>query len=323
MPEQFTGKVEIQTSGALTTISLNGNGASIDVGGADHAGAINLQNDQGVETVHLGGTDARIELGASGQDGDVFVKNNLGVETIHLIGAGARIDLGAAGVSGDLYLKNDHDVETVHLGGTDARLELGANGQDGDIIIRNNLGVQTVFIGGDSAMIELGASGEDGDLYVKNDQGVTTIHLSGQTGDIILENADAAEEFDVAESEPIEPGTVVVIGDDDTLHQSTHSYDTRVAGVVTGAGDWRPGIILGRRRSSRSRMPIALMGKVACKVDATSSPIAVGDLLTTSPTPGHAMKASEPLRAFGTVIGKALKSQHGGTGLIPILVALQ
>ena len=323
MPEVFTGRVEIQTGGALTTVSLNGNGASIDVGGADQAGAINLQNNVGVQTVHLGGADARIELGASGQGGDVLVKNNLGVETIHLIGAGARVDLGASGVSGDLYLKNDQAVETVHLGGTDARLELGANGQDGHIIINNSVGVQTVFIGGDGAEIQLGAAGDDGDLYVKNDQGVTTIHLSGQTGDIILENADAAEEFDVAESESIEPGTVVVIGDDATLHQSTHSYDTRVAGVVTGAGDTRPGIILGRRRSSRTRMPIALAGKVTCKVDATREPIAVGDLLTTSPTPGHAMKASEPLRAFGTVIGKALKPQRGGTGVIPILVALQ
>jgi hypothetical protein len=54
--------------------------------------------------------------------------------------------------------------------------------------------------------------------------------------------------------------------------------------------------------------PIALMGKVLCKVDATQAPINVGDLLTTSPTAGHAMKADNPEKAFGTVIGKALSS---------------
>jgi hypothetical protein len=65
------------------------------------------------------------------------------------------------------------------------------------------------------------------------------------------------------------------------------------------------------------------MGKVFCKVDASYAPIVVGDLLTTSPTGGYAMKAVDPLRAFGTVIGKALRPLQKGRGLIPILVALQ
>ena len=64
------------------------------------------------------------------------------------------------------------------------------------------------------------------------------------------------------------------------------------------------------------------MGKVCCKADAQFGPIEVGDLLTTSPTPGHAMKASDPAKAFGAVIGKALGSLKAGTGLIPIIVAL-
>ena len=65
------------------------------------------------------------------------------------------------------------------------------------------------------------------------------------------------------------------------------------------------------------------MGRVYCKVDANHGAIEVGDLLTTSSTPGHAMKASDPLRSFGAVIGKALSDLKSGTGLIPVLVALQ
>ncbi len=65
------------------------------------------------------------------------------------------------------------------------------------------------------------------------------------------------------------------------------------------------------------------MGKVCCKVDAQYSPIEVGDLLTTSPTSGHAMKATDPLKAFGSVIGKALRPLTAGQGMIPILIALQ
>jgi hypothetical protein len=62
---------------------------------------------------------------------------------------------------------------------------------------------------------------------------------------------------------------------------------------------------------------------VYCKVNADFGSIAIGDLLTTSPMPGRAMKAAEPTKAFGAVIGKALDSIDRGCGLIPILVTLQ
>ena len=47
---------------------------------------------------------------------------------------------------------------------------------------------------------------------------------------------------------------------------------------------------------------VRAVGKVFCKVDADFAPIETGDLLTSSATPGHAMKASDPQRAFGAVI---------------------
>jgi hypothetical protein len=70
-------------------------------------------------------------------------------------------------------------------------------------------------------------------------------------------------------------------------------------------------------------MPVALVGKVYCKVDAQYASIEVGDLLTTSPTRGHAMKVTDPFKAFGSVIGKALHPLETGQGMIPILIALQ
>jgi len=94
-------------------------------------------------------------------------------------------------------------------------------------------------------------------------------------------------------------------------------------GVVSGAGDYKPALILDRHDSDNKRVPVSFLGKVYCKVDAEYGSIRVGDLLTTSPTLGHAMKVSEPLNAFGAVIGKALRSLERGQGLIPMLVALQ
>ena len=149
------------------------------------------------------------------------------------------------------------------------------------------------------------------------------IEVTGVGSDIRLINADCAEDFDVSGEIKVEPGTVMVLGDEGTLFESQQAYDKRVAGVISGAGDYKPAIVLDGGKSSGNRQPIALMGKVFCKVDAQVGTIQVGDLLTTSPTAGHAMVASEPVRAFGTIIGKALRPLVSGTGLIPILVALQ
>ena len=115
----------------------------------------------------------------------------------------------------------------------------------------------------------------------------------------------------------------MVLGEEGALRESHQAYDKRVAGVISGAGSYRPGIVLDKQQSQTKRQPIGLLGKVYCKVEAQSSPIEIGDLLTTSSTPGHAMKASDPVRAFGAVVGKALGHLTEGRGLIPILITLQ
>lgn len=144
------------------------------------------------------------------------------------------------------------------------------------------------------------------------------------TKDIALVNGDCAEDFDLAAEITAEPGTVMVLDGDGRLLPSSKPYDRHVAGIVSGAGSLQPAIILDRKgRDEPGRVPVALVGKVFCKVDARPAPIAVGDLLTTSATEGHAMKAEDPARAFGAVIGKALRPLPAGAGLIPVLVALQ
>jgi hypothetical protein len=162
-------------------------------------------------------------------------------------------------------------------------------------------------------------------VYGRSETGIAG-HFEGDvevTGDIRLQNGDCAEEFDIADAMIMDPGTVVVIDQSGAVVESQHPYDKKVAGVISGAGDLKPGILLGRKESKNKRVPIALLGKVNCKVDAQYGAIEVGDLLTTSLTPGHAMKVNDPLRAFGTVIGKALRTFTSGTGSIPILIALQ
>ena len=160
----------------------------------------------------------------------------------------------------------------------------------------------------------------EGDVTVNGNLTVTGNHTFG---DIFVPGADCAEHFDMHGGAALEAGSVVVIDDDGLLRQCENAYDTKVAGVISGAGSYRPGLILDKQASEEVRQPIALVGKVYCKVDAQYSPIAVGDMLTTSPTPGHAMKAADPQKAFGAVIGKALDKFEGGVGMVRILVSLQ
>ena len=142
-------------------------------------------------------------------------------------------------------------------------------------------------------------------------------------GDLLLPGADCAEHFDAAALEPLEPGTLLVLDGFGALRESGEPYDRKVAGVVAGAGAYRPGIILDSNHAPGPRTAISLIGKTYCKVDASHGAIAVGDLLTTSPTPGHAMRATDVTRAFGAVVGKAMRRVETGRAVIPILVALQ
>ena len=61
-----------------------------------------------------------------------------------------------------------------------------------------------------------------------------------------------------------------------------------------------------------------------CKVDADIAPIEAGDLLTTSPTAGHAQKLDSQATSHpGVVIAKALASVEKGKALIPVIVSHQ
>jgi hypothetical protein len=121
-----------------------------------------------------------------------------------------------------------------------------------------------------------------------------------------LIGADLAEQFQVTGDRPAEPGSVMILAGIDSIAVSNTPYVHRVAGIVSEAGNYRPGIILDRQ-SAESRSPLALSGRVWCLVDADEEAGALGDLLTTSATPGHAMRTTDRARAFGAVIGKALR----------------
>lgn len=270
-------------------------------------------------TIRLDANNGNLTMGDHSTDGDVFLKDNSGQTRIHLDGGNQTIKF---------YTSTGALIAEL---GAYGNLRIGGTGGDGDIEVYRSDNRRSLHVDGEGANIWLGGNGADGDIVLfpagaVNDNTVSgsTIHLDADAGDIILRNADAAEDFDVlSDSDPAGPGDVLVIDDERRLRRSTQAYDRRVAGVVSGAGDFRPGLVLDRHHDQADRLPVALMGKVFAKVTASPGGVRVGDLLTTSPVPGHAMRADDPMRAFGAVIGKALAPLPEGQGLVPILVSLQ
>lgn len=151
----------------------------------------------------------------------------------------------------------------------------------------------------------------------------------------ITGGSDVAEPFNVNQgrgngeqgTEKIAPGMVVTIDPDRVgeLRVSGKAYDKTVAGIISGANGINPGMVLSQTGTvADGKHPVALTGRVWCWCDADAGgAISAGDMLTTSGTPGHAMRAADQDRAHGAVIGKAMSALESGKGMVLVLVNLQ
>jgi len=155
-----------------------------------------------------------------------------------------------------------------------------------------------------------------GNAWVSNNLSTATLTIRG--------GSDLAEPFPVT-GRAVEPGTVMVI---DKLHPgqlmpSDRPYDTRVAGIISGAGGIKAGLELQQEGVLDQGQKVALSGRVYVQADASVGEIEPGDLLTTSGEPGCAMKVSDHARAQGAILGKAMTGLKDGKGLVLVLVTLQ
>lgn len=352
------GDLVLQNRNNESTVYISGGRGSMRLGGANQDGelfirntgnentilldgatnSITIRNDQGRNVVRLDADEpegpgsevklARCQLGGNGNHGRLQMfpaessQLDFNFSTAEIVGDNGTLSLGSgpSNVTGKIVIFDSEGSLNFQARG-DGSVDAGSVFLNGS---NNSQGIQllghtaTIIVGAGS-----GAGNVAGNIDVLNNDGDTTVQIDGEAGDIILQNADCAEEFEVDLGIEIEPGTVMVLNESGNLISSQTSYDKRVVGIVAGAGKLRPGIVLGHHSDSVKRVPITLVGRTYCKVDANECPIAIGDLLTTSETPGHAMKATDTLLAFGAIIGKALEPVTTGTALIPVLVCLQ
>jgi len=129
-------------------------------------------------------------------------------------------------------------------------------------------------------------------------------------------SADYMEMYPVEQG--VEPGYLVMPGSEYTvttngkriakLVKTASSYQRAMMGIVSdpsNAGDFNS--IGYNIKKEDNPKPIALNGRVQVKVSLENGPIAAGDTITSSSTPGVAMKATKP----GRVIGIALEGFDG------------
>ncbi|MGC1307089.1 MAG: hypothetical protein WA885_07660 [Phormidesmis sp.] len=350
-----SGRVEVRTAGGRLRAQLSESGNAI-LGGSDARGRLEIRNAESAGTVVFNGELGHGRMGGEGAASMLEMRRADGTVTIVLNGETGNVGLGApgGGEGGALFVKDTTGTDTFTLNGNTGEARFGSTGNAGLLAIRDGNGQETVVLNGAAGNVGLGRFGTPGDLFLTNDQGQNTIHLSGGTGNINLVGdqgqntihlsgstgninlvgdvrftnnvADFAEEFDLVDlGAACAPGTVLSIVAAGKLTPSCTAYDSRVAGVVSGAGGLRPGVILGEDRVAvpGTRCHLAVLGRVYVKADADLGAIAVGDLLTTSTVPGHAMRVVDRTRAVGAVIGKSLGALERGRGYVEMLISLQ
>ncbi|MFZ4576073.1 MAG: hypothetical protein ACOYN0_16940 [Phycisphaerales bacterium] len=149
----------------------------------------------------------------------------------------------------------------------------------------------------------------------------------------ITGGADLAEKLSVTDPNPsddfnVVPGMLVSI--DPTGNRkfalSHEPYDRKRVGIISGGNGVAAGLVLHHQGNpdADGEHAVALTGQVWAWADAdVNGPIVAGDLLTTSVTPGHAMKATDLDRARFAVVGQALTRLDSGRGWVQVLVGKQ
>ena len=151
----------------------------------------------------------------------------------------------------------------------------------------------------------------------------------GTTPGSIYANAYNTNTYDVAENYATEdstatvPGTIVAL---DTQNGNEMIKTAAPGSTVLGVVSTDPGLKLGGADSAtqnQQKAPVALSGRVPVSVDMEGGPIAIGDRIALSSTPGVGMKATQS----GQTIGIALQAFGGAgsasTGKIDVFVQPQ
>jgi len=266
----------------------------------------------------FGHTAASTGMGVSGV---ADASGAIGIYAYHSVsGNSAKLGTDTHGlqVSGlSRFVLPTGEVSISTPGGNPGLITFAYNGHRRDIVF-DDIGMRLLTSSSSSPADKGIDIDEQGNVSVTGRVTCASLKLTG--------GSDIAEPFNIKKPDVVEAGMVMVIDPDNPgkLKVADKAYDSCVAGVISGAGGIMPGMIMSQSGSvANGEYPIALTGRVYCLADASHGTIKPGDLLTTSDTPGHAMKVYNFDKARGAILGKAMSTLDQGRGLVLILVTLQ
>ncbi len=321
------GTATLQMSGAVNhdnlrikkTGAASGSNAEFVMSHRSDGTALWLYSYNGTTYRNLQGWDQAnntVRFPANGQD--LFINESTG-----------RVGIGTATPLQRLHVAGNARVAGSGTGTDNPALYVtnSATGGMGLVSVVSSSDANAVLVNKSTGDILKGYSGATGGNLVFQVNNAGQVYCADELSCkslLIRGGADFAEPFALA-NEKVPPGAVMVIdpGRPGHLKLGTEAYDSKVAGIVSGAGGVQPGVVLTQTGVLEDGCNVALSGRVYALVDADYGPVQPGDLLTTSPTPGHAMKASDPGRRSGAVLGKAMTPLPAGRGLVLVLVTLQ
>ena len=270
---------------------------------------------------------------------------------LHNLGAGASLRLNSEGTGSGLIAdsKNGDGVAATTANASrsavfgHSTVGIGVKGRsdnkDGVVGWTGNKDASGVYGRSSEGIGVTGFSEDSTGVYGRSTNGFGVIARSDYSTALFVDGTSIFKNFasfegghgDLAENYygpgDLEGGDVVRIDDAAalTLTLADRANDSAVAGIVSTA----PSMKLTGQIDNETGVPLVVAGRALCRVDASYGAITPGDLLTSSPTPGHAMKAQlilvdgVELHRSGTILGKALESWSDGKGLITVLVTLQ
>ncbi len=304
-----TPEGKLQVAGGTDTAPAGG--GYLILGSQD---GTNLSLDNNEIMARSAGAVSRLSLNADGGDVTISQSSSTGRLAIGLTNPSARLHVTASGEQTAQFnqLGTQPGVVISSLSGTTNFSALSVTG------FSDNAPAANITTAGDAPALQVISNGGGPALNVVGTARTDVLEITG---------ADLAERFPTSEpDDEIEPGMVMAIDPTSPgkLCVARGAYNTCVVGVVSGAGDIPIGAILGNLPGHEAAPAIALSGRVYVRCDARERAIQPGDLLTTSETAGHAMRAVDTERARGAILGKAMTPLAAGErGLVLVLVSLQ
>ncbi|MEK9183538.1 MAG: hypothetical protein AAB890_00505, partial [Patescibacteria group bacterium] len=144
----------------------------------------------------------------------------------------------------------------------------------------------------------------DGDIFTDGSTTVGTPADLAENYPVLDSSIEAGDlvslDNQLVESNKIDGDQIIETERITAVKKSSNQYDSNLVGVIST----KPGILLSG--FSEKSKPVALSGRVPVKVNTQNGSINIGDPLTSSDTPGVAMKATKT----GKIIGYALESYN-------------